>query len=133
MEEVSIKIRKFTDLKVWKEAHVFVIEIYKITKEFPSEEKFGLISQMRRCAVSITSNIAEGFGRNTAKDKVRFYSIAKGSLFELQSQLYIAKDLDFIKEDYVNSSEEKIELISKLISGLIKSSSTRGPNNLPMK
>ncbi|MBT3282711.1 four helix bundle protein [bacterium] len=121
MEEVSIKIRKFTDLKVWKEAHVFVIEIYKITKEFPSEEKFGLISQMRRCAVSITSNIAEGFGRNTAKDKVRFYSIAKGSLFELQSQLYIAKDLDFIKEDYVNSSEEKIELISKLISGLIKS------------
>ena len=121
MEEVSIKIRKFTDLKVWKEAHVFVIEIYKITKEFPSEEKFGLISQIRRCAVSITSNIAEGFGRNTAKDKVRFYSIAKGSLFELQSQLYIAKDLDFIKEDYVNSSEEKIELISKLISGLIKS------------
>lgn len=121
MENVNRKIQKFTDLNVWREAHVFVIEIYKITKEFPSEEKFGLISQMRRCAVSITSNIAEGFGRNTAKDKVRFYSIAKGSLFELQSQLYIAKDLNFIQQEYIDNSDEKIELISKLISGLIKS------------
>jgi four helix bundle protein len=125
MEKVNTKIRKFTDLKVWQEAHALVTEAYKVTKKFPSEEKFGLISQMNRSAVSITSNIAEGFGRNTAKDKVKFYSISKGSLLELQSQLYVAKELGFVEQEYVKGFDKKVELIARLISGLIKSAMDR--------
>ena len=74
------KIKSFTDLKTWQEGHQIVILVYKITKEFPKEEIFGLVSQMRRAVVSITSNIAEGFGRQTYKEKVQFYYIAQGSL-----------------------------------------------------
>lgn len=114
-------ITSFKDLVAYREAHKLVLAIYAETKHFPAEEKFALVNQMQRAAVSITSNIAEGFARNTAKDKVQFYTIARGSLFELDSQLLISRDLGYIHalkyEDFVN----QIELVSKLISGLIKS------------
>jgi len=79
------KIVSFSGLESWKKAHKLVIMIYQITKQFPREEVFGLISQMRRCAVSITSNIAEGFSRQSYKEKVQFYSMALGSVTEIQN------------------------------------------------
>ncbi|MBI4599730.1 four helix bundle protein [Candidatus Uhrbacteria bacterium] len=76
-------MRSFTDLKAWQEGHTLVLKIYKITQSFPKEEQFGLTNQLRRAAVSLTSNIAEGFGRGSYKEKAQFYSIALGSLTEV--------------------------------------------------
>ena len=92
-------IRTFTDLDAWKEGHKIVLMVYKITGNFPKEEVFGLTSQVRRCSISITSNIAEGFSRQSYKDKVHFYSIAMGSLTELQSQIITAKDIGFTTDE----------------------------------
>lgn len=115
------KIKSFTDLKAWSESHQLVLEIYKITKDFSKEEIFGLTNQIRRAAVSITSNIAEGFNRNSIKEKAQFYFISLGSLAELQSQLLIAKDLNYISKDVFKIIAERTILISKLLNGLIKS------------
>lgn len=114
------KIYTFSDLNAWKENHTLVLQIYVITKKFPKEELFGITNQMRRAAVSITSNIAEGFSRQSYKEKIQFYSIAHGSLTELQNQLLISKDVGFLdEEDYKKISEQTI-VGHKLISGLIK-------------
>lgn len=114
-------IRSFTDLEAWKEGHRLVLLFYDVTKKFPSSEKFGLVNQIRRAAVSITSNIAEGFSRNGAREKVQFYYMALGSLTELQNQLIISRDLNFLsKEDFEKISEQSI-IVSKLINGIIKS------------
>src|SRR3989344_1432910 len=93
------KIKDFTDLLAWREGHTLVLLIYKLTKGFPREEAFGLVSQMRRAAGSITSNIAEGFGRHGYKEKVQFYYLAQGSLIELKNQILIAKDVGYISKD----------------------------------
>ena len=84
MEE-KIKIKSFTDLKVWQEGHALVILFYKIAKKFPKDELYSLTNQMKRAAVSVTSNIAEGFGRQSYKEKVQFYYLAQGSLIELKN------------------------------------------------
>lgn len=115
------KIRSFTDLVAWQKGHDLVIEIYIITKGFPSEEKFGLSDQMRRCAISITSNIAEGFSRKSKKEKSQFLYISLGSITELQNHLFIAKDLKYLSENKFNQLMENTITISKLINGLIKS------------
>lgn len=119
MEETEKKkIHAFTDLIAWRKAHSLVLMIYKATDEFPKSEIFGLTNQVRRAAVSITSNIAEGFSRATNRDKSQFYAMALGSLTELQSQLLIAKDVGYLsEEDFVNVSELSIE-VSKLLNGL---------------
>ena len=90
------KIQSFTDLQVWQESHKLVLLIYQITKKFPKEELFSLTNQMRRAAISITSNIAEGFARQSFKEKLQFYYITLGSLTELQNQILIAKDLKYL-------------------------------------
>ena len=116
---MQTKIRHFTDLQAWQKNHTLVLEIYRITKQFPKDELLGLVSQIRRAVVSITSNIAEGFGRYYFKDKSRFYVMARGSSTEVQNQLIIAKDLGYITEDSFN----KIKIVSfegyKLICGII--------------
>ncbi len=118
------KIQKFTDLNAWKESHKLVLEIYRITKEFPKEEIYGLVSQLRRCAVSITSNIAEGFSRQSYKEKVNFYSMALGSLTELQNQILVARDIDYLSmEDFKKIADQTI-IAHKLINGLIRASKT---------
>jgi four helix bundle protein len=115
------KIKSFIDLKVWQTGHKVVLNVYKFTKLFPKEELYGLTSQLRRAAVSITSNIAEGFSRSGPADKARFYSIALGSVTELQNQLLIAKDLFYLNEtDCPKISTELVE-IHKMLNGLIKS------------
>src|SRR3989338_6597917 len=93
------KIREFTDLKVWQEAHKLVLLVSEQTRKFPKEEIFGLTSQMRRSAVSISSNISEGFGRQGYKEKVQFYYLSQGSLTELKNQFFIARDILYITTD----------------------------------
>lgn len=114
------KIKSFTDLNAWKESHKLVLVIYKITKEFPKEEVYGLTSQLRRCAISISSNIAEGFSRQSFKDKANFYSIALGSVTELQNQLLVAKDVGYLKSEIFNQIANQSVAVHKLINGLIK-------------
>src|SRR3989344_1751629 len=92
------RIESFTDLNAWKQAHRLVLLIYKLTKHFPREELYSLVDQLRRAAISIVSNIAEGFSRESYKEKVQFYSTARGSTTEVQSQLLIAKDLGDISQ-----------------------------------
>lgn len=119
MGEQTLRIQSFTDLNAWREGHRLVLAIYKSTKEFPKEEKFVLVDQLRRCAVSITSNIAEGFSRFGKSEKRQFYRIALGSLTELQNQLLISRDLGYIsKEDFDKLAAMSI-LVSKMINGLI--------------
>ncbi len=116
------KIKNFTDLNAWQEGHKLVLLIYQITKNFPQEEKFGLVAQMRRAAVSITSNIAEGFSRQSYADKIRFYFMSQGSVTELQNQLIIAKDLNYISEKESEDIIQKTVDVHKIINGLIKAS-----------
>ena len=111
------KIRSFKDLNAWKEGHKLVLAVYEITKTFLDKE-FSLVNQMRRSAVSITSNIAEGFSRNTVKDKYQFYSVAHGSLTELQSQLTIAADLGYLSKEKSDTVNEQTIVVAKLIQGL---------------
>lgn len=118
MEEEKKTIKSFTDLYAWQEAHKLVLIIYKITKNFPKEEIFGLTSQMRRAAISITSNIAEGFSRNTIKDKYQFYSVAEGSLTELQNQLIAARDLSYLQNNSFQEYGKQTVVVHKLINGL---------------
>jgi four helix bundle protein len=129
MNNESGKIKSFTDLDAWKEGHKLVLDIYKITKEFPKEEIFSLISQMRRCVISITSNIAEGFSRQSYKEKLQFYSIAQGSVTELQSQLLIAKDIGYITENKFQEIAKQTVKVHKITNGLIKRSKTIIPNS----
>lgn len=116
------KIQSFQDLRVWQEAHKLAVSIYKITKTFPKEELFGLTNQIRRAAVSISSNISEGFGRETMKDRIHFYIISLGSLNETQNQLLIAKDVGYLGEENWNELAEQTIIVSKMLNGLIKAS-----------
>lgn len=100
-QESGKKIRSFTDLHAWQKAHELVLEVYKITKYFPREEQFGLTNQIRRASISVSSNLAEGFSRRSYKEKIQFYSMALGSTTEVQNQLLIAKDVDYITPDYI--------------------------------
>ena len=86
-------MKKFENLKIWRVGINIVTNVYKLTSEFPEEEKFGLVSQIRRCSVSIPSNIAEGYGRNSDAELSRFLNISRGSAMELKSHLYVALDL----------------------------------------
>jgi len=126
MQQVDNKIKSFTDLSTWQESHKFVLEIYKTVKGFPEIENFGLSSQMRRAAVSVTSNIAEGFSRKTPKDKTHFYRMSQGSVTELQSQLLIARDLGYVGRDCFDSISEISITCHKLLTGLIKAVEREG-------
>jgi len=116
------KIKSFTDLDAWKKAYGIALEIYAITAKFPKEEIFGIVSQMRRCVVSITSNIAEGFSRKTFGEKIQFYSMAQGSVTELQNQLIISRGVRYLNQDDFHNIAAKMIVLHKIISGLIKKS-----------
>lgn len=119
---MSEKIEKFQDLNVWQEGHKLIIEIYKASRLFPREEAFGLTSQIRRAVVSVTSNIAEGFGRQSYKDKHNFYQMAFGSIIEVRNQLLIARDVGYIKSlDFDNLDDQAVRT-EKLCRGLIRKS-----------
>jgi four helix bundle protein len=118
----SNKIKSFTQLKAWQEGHKLVVQIYDATKKFPKEEKFCLIDQIRRAVISITSNIAEGFGRETYKDKLRFYYQVNGSLIEVENQLLVAKDVGYIQNSEFNTLANQATTTHILLQGLIKKS-----------
>ena len=108
-------------LDAWKLSFEFVIEIYRSTENFPANEKFGMTSQLRRAAVSIPSNIAEGAGRKSKKEFINFLSIALGSVSEVDTLLLLAKDLKFINPELTDALLIRLDAIGKLIYGLMKS------------
>lgn len=114
-------ILNFTDLIVWQEGHKLVLCVYLLTKSLPDSEKFGLTSQAQRASVSITSNIAEGFGRRGDKEKIQFYYISHGSLTELHNLLLVMKDTHLITIETYSEAFQIIENVNKLLLGLIRS------------
>ncbi|MGB7293170.1 MAG: four helix bundle protein [Thermodesulfobacteriota bacterium] len=112
-------IKSFEDLDVWQEGKKLVLKTYVLTNDFPKEEAYGMTSQVRRAALSIPANIAEGFGRYHFMDKAKFYLNARGSLYELKSHLLIARELGFIKDGIQNDVFQIIEDLGLRINNLI--------------
>jgi four helix bundle protein len=114
-------MHKFKELKVWQKGRELVKEIYQATHKFPKEELFGLTSQMRRSAISIPTNIAEGCGRNTGNDLNRFLDIANGSSFELETLVILCFDLDFFSIEQFEYFDAKLNEIQRMMYGFKKS------------
>ncbi len=110
---------EYTDLEVWKKSRELVNDVYSLTKKFPKEETFGLTSQIRRCAVSIPSNIAEGIGRSSSKDTLQSLFIARGSLYEMETQLFLSCDQKYIDDADLNQILQKVNECKKLVNGFI--------------
>lgn len=120
-----MKIKSYKDLIVWQKAIKLVKEIFQLTKSYPKTEMFGLVDQMHRSSISIPSQIAEGSGRNSAKELTRFYSIAYGSTLELETQLIISKELEFATEEMLKPCLSLLEEISKMLRVMIFKLSSR--------
>ena len=114
-------LKNYKELKVWQKSYALCIWIYQTTGNFPAEEKYGLTSQIRRSAVSIPSNIAEGYGRKTTTDYIRFLYIAYGSLCELETQLLLAGDLNFLAVGNLEELKTNISEIERMLKALIRS------------
>ncbi len=114
-------LRNYKDLKVWQKSYQVCLDTYKLTKEFPGEERYGLTSQIRRAAVSIPSNIAEGYGRKTTPDYIRSLYIAYGSNCELETQILLSEDLNYIKAGQLKKVQEDIAEVERMLKALIKS------------
>ncbi|WP_417681392.1 four helix bundle protein [Pseudidiomarina aquimaris] len=115
----------YKDLKVYQSAMDLCVVIYELTRKLPYEERYGLVSQMRRCAVSVPSNIAEGAGRRSFREQVRFYYIARGSLAELETQLELCFRLGYICEQSMINTKQTYQLLN----GLIRSTNRRTTNS----
>ena len=113
-------LRSFKDLKVWQKSYNLGLKAYNITSVFPKDERFGLTSQIRRSAVSIPSNIAEGYGRKTTVDYVRMLYIAYGSTCELETQVLLAGDLGFIDKGDLSAAIENVKEVERMLKALIK-------------
>ena len=115
-----MKMRNYRDLVVWQKSMALVTKVYSITRLLPNEELYGLVSQIRRSAVSIPSNIAEGYGRYSTNDYIRFLQIAIGSLYELQTQLEICLNLGYLSKEHFEKIYEQSREIERMLSSLIK-------------
>ena len=124
------KIQTYKDLQVWQKACRFCVNLYEASKDFPSEEKYGLTAQIRRTAVSIPSNIAEGYGRHARLDYVRFLRIAYGSCCELETQLLIARELGYLGSRDFADLESAFSEVERMLSGLIRSLKPEGKNTM---
>lgn len=113
------EIKSYQDLLIWQKGKEITLKVYQLTNSFPKEELYALTSQIRRCSISIPSNIAEGWGRGTDKNIINFLSISKGSLYELETQLIIAFDLKYINEIQLNEILILTNEVSKMIVSLI--------------
>jgi len=117
----NMKIESYRDLEVWQRAMVLVTDIYGITQAFPRDETYGLTSQLRRAAVSVPANIAEGWGRNMTKEFIQFLRTARGSLLELETHLLIARNLGFLEAPSVDELLQTTQTINKMLNGLVRS------------
>lgn len=115
------KITSFKDLEIWQESHALVLEIYRVTHNFPKEEIYGLISQIRRSAVSVAACIVEGHSRNTTKEFIKFLFDARGSCSETKYHLLLSKDLGYIGSDIFEKLNDRYEILGKRINSLINS------------
>jgi len=116
-----MSIRSYQDLAIWKKAMELVVQVYHLTRRFPREEMHGLTSQMRRAAVSIPTNIAEGWGRGSRREYIQFLRIARGSLLELETLLAISRSLSYLSQEDMQTTLALVEEISRMLSGLIAS------------
>ncbi len=114
-------LRNYKDLKVWQKAYQLCLEIYRITKGFPREETYGLISQIRRAAVSVVCNIAEGYGRKTTLEYIRSLYIAYGSICELETQILLSGDLGYIEAGKLEKLQDEMGEVERMLKALIKS------------
>jgi len=112
--------KSFTDLIVWQKAHEFVLEVYKVTRDYPMEERFALCSQFQRAAVSIPANIAEGYKKLSKADKLRFLNISQGSLEECRYYIILSRDLSYISVKTNNELTGTLEEVSKLLNSYIR-------------
>jgi four helix bundle protein len=112
-------MRDFRQLKVWEKAHGLALEIYRATKEFPAEERFGLTSQLRRAAVSVPSNIAEGCGRSGERELSQFTSIAAGSASEVEYQLLLAHDLGYLTTEHYRTLDNKTNEVKRMLNSFL--------------
>lgn len=114
-------MKDFRDLKVWEKSHRVALLVYQLTTSFPKEERYGLISQMRRCAASVPANIAEGCGRGSDADFARFVQVAAGSASELDYHLLLAHDLDLLSTSDYRKTNEDVQEVKRMLAGLLKS------------
>ncbi len=114
-------VTHYKQLTAWQKAMVLVKDIYEVTADFPKEEKFGLVSQLRRAAVSIPSNVAEGQGRATPGEFAQFLGHARGSLYEVETQLLIASELGYVNNPNMEQLDDEIQEVGRLLNGLIRS------------
>jgi four helix bundle protein len=114
------EVRSHRDLIAWQKTVECSLAIYNATKTFPDVEKFGLVSQLRRAAVSVPSNIAEGYGRGTTSDYIRFLRTARGSIYEIDTQLHIASRLGYLAQEVFASLESQLNECSRILVGLIR-------------
>ena len=112
--------RDYRKIEAWQRAHALTLDIYKITRDFPDDERFGLISQMRRASASIGSNIAEGCGRGGQKELSRFFRNARGSANEVEYQIHLSHDLDYLDHDTAASLYRDVRRVGKMLTGYIK-------------
>ncbi len=120
-----LEMKDFTELEVWRKARELAKTIYKVTESFPEKERYRLTDQLCRASVSISSNIAEGIGRNTSRDKMKFMFIARGSAFEAETQLYIASDLNYLNPGELESTLQELAIVKKLINGFVNYLNTK--------
>ena len=121
-------LKNYKELKVWQKSYQLCLEIYRITKDFPKNEQYGLTSQIRRAVISVPSNIAEGYGRKTTPDYLRSLYIAYGSCCELETQLLLSGDLDYINNDDSKEILEKIGEVERMLKALIRSLENKHSN-----
>jgi four helix bundle protein len=122
---MSGPIQSFEDLEAWKLGMRLVVEVYGLTKKFPPDERFGLTQQVQRAAVSVPSNIAEGWGRQVPRDFARFLRMSRGSLYEVQTQLLLARALDYITTDEYAAVLESLDHTGRVLAGLLRSVESR--------
>jgi four helix bundle protein len=113
-------LKNYKGLKVWQKSYQLCLKIYKVTSKFPGEEKFGLVSQIRRAVVSIPSNIAEGYGRKTTPDYIRSLFIAYGSICELETQILLAGDLGYIDPSVLEEIKKDIQEVERMLKAMIR-------------
>jgi len=126
---VSYSIDSYRDLDAWKLAIRMTRFVYRASERFPSDERFGLTSQIRRAAVSVPSNIAEGWGRGSTQDYIRFLRMARGSIYEVETQLVLAKELSFIDHEVFSAVDEAIRESGRVLAGLLRSIERKLPTD----